>query len=134
MPAKENALSPHCTKVLELLHKSHKPMGAYELLDKLHKFGIKAPPTVYRALDTLVERGLVHRIESLNAFVACHSHEEDGHGAQFAVCRSCGVVKEIFDARLSAVIATLGKELKFQIERGLLELIGLCDACRNAEA
>ncbi len=121
-------LSPHCKKVLETLHKSGKPMSAYELLDKLHKFGIKAPPTVYRALETLVERGLVHRIESLGAFIACHDMHGD-HGAQFAVCRSCGAVEEIHDHRLTDAISALGKTLKFSIERQMLELIGLCQNC-----
>jgi Fur family transcriptional regulator, zinc uptake regulator len=81
-------LSPHCKKVLEALHKSGKPLSAYELLDKLHKFGIKAPPTVYRALETLVERGLVHRIESLGAFVACHDMHGDHRAANAGAYRS----------------------------------------------
>lgn len=110
-------------------------MTAYEILDKLRKFGIKAPPTVYRALDTLVERGMVHRIESLNAFVACHDEDEEdhehNHTAQFAVCRSCGSVTEIHDHRLSDLIHELCKKLKFRIEREMLELLGLCQQCEK---
>jgi Fur family transcriptional regulator, zinc uptake regulator len=135
MRTKSTELSAHSKKVLELLAKSAKPMTAYEILDKLRKFGIKAPPTVYRALDTLVERGMVHRIESLNAFVACHDEDEEdqdhNHTAQFAVCRSCGSVTEIHDHRLSDLIHELCKKLKFRIEREMLELLGLCQQCEK---
>lgn len=130
---KHEALTPHCEKVLALLSKSEKPLSAYDLLDKLRKHGIKAPPTVYRALETLMERGLVHRIESLGAFVACHEHshshtEEHAH-TQFAVCRNCGAVEEICDAQLTQIIKKLAASLKFRIEREMLELMGLCKKC-----
>jgi Fur family zinc uptake transcriptional regulator len=135
MRNKDTTLSPHSKKVLEVLHKSAKPMSAYELMDKLHKFGIKAPPTIYRALDTLVARGLVHRIETLSAFVACHDTKGDHDGAHFAVCRSCGNVEEIHDHRLSDSIKALAASIKFHIEREMLELIGLCKSCnRKAQA
>jgi len=132
MRTKSTELSPHSKKVMELLKQSSKPLTAYEILDKLHKFGIKAPPTVYRALDSLIERGIVHRIESLNAFVVCHDDhhgEHHDHNARFAVCRSCGTAEEIHDHRLTAFISELGKKLKFHIEREMLELSGLCHAC-----
>ncbi len=128
MHSKESPLSPHGKKVLEVLAKSDRPMGAYELLGKLQKSGIKAPPTVYRALDSLIERGLVHRIETLNAFVACKDEHDDMH-AQFAVCRACGDVIEIHDRRLTDSIKALAKQLKFRIEREMLELMGLCKKC-----
>lgn len=128
MRHKNTELSPHSKKTLEVLHKGGKPLSAYELLAKLTKFGIKAPQTVYRALDALVQRGLVHRIETLNAFVACHNHAGD-NCAQFAVCRECGAVTEIHDHRLSDAIKTLAKSLSFSIEREMLELVGLCQAC-----
>jgi Fur family zinc uptake transcriptional regulator len=128
MAKKEAALSPHCEKVLESLQKSDKPLSAYELLDKLRKFGIKAPPTIYRALDSLMQKGLVHRIETLNAFVACHNHEGDT-GAQFAVCRDCGTTIELHDHQLIDAIKALAASLKFNIERQILELIGLCQNC-----
>jgi len=130
MRTKSTELSPHSKKVLGLLSKYKTPLSAYEIIDKLRRFGIKAPPTVYRALDTLLERGLVHRIESLNAFVACHNDEED-HGTQFAVCRGCGAVVEIHDHRICNFIKEIGKKLKFHIEREMLELLGLCQACDN---
>ena len=132
MRTKNTELSPHSKKVLELLSKNDKPLSAYEILDKLHSFGIKAPSTVYRALEPLVERALVHRIESINAFVACHS-DHDGHNhthpARFAVCRSCGNAEEIHDHRLSSLLGELAKSLKFTVEREMIELLGLCRQC-----
>lgn len=127
-----HTLTPHCQKVLALLEKSAKPLTAYEVLDKLRKHGIKAPPTVYRALETLIGLGLVHRIETLNAFVACHEHEGENHHAQFAVCRECGTVDEIHDAQLSLAIKKLATSLKFHIERQMLEVMGLCNKCAGA--
>lgn len=132
---KSSELSPHSLKVFEVLSKSAKPMSAYDILDKLRRHGIKAPPTVYRALDALLERGRVHRIESLNAFVACHDEDEEDrdtdHIAQFAVCRSCGGVTEIHDHRLSTIIHDISSRLQFRIDREMLELIGQCHACRD---
>src|ERR1700749_1656084 len=129
MRTKNPDLSPHSQKVLELLGKSPKALSAYEILDKLRSFGLKAPQTVYRALDALVERGLVHRIESLNAFVACHgedsSHHHE-HGAHFAICRACGTVAEIDDHKLIDALHDAGKSIKFRIEHETLELVGLC--------
>jgi Fur family zinc uptake transcriptional regulator len=130
--SKTQTLTPHCQKVLALLDKSPKPLTAYDILDKLRKHGIKAPPTVYRALETLTEQGLVHRIETLGAFVACHEHESDHSHAQFAVCRECGSVEEIHDAQLTASIKKLAASLKFRIEREMLELMGLCSKCAPA--
>ena len=133
MRAKSSELSPHCKKVLDLLSKSSKPMSAYDILDQLRQSGIKAPPTVYRALETLMERGMVHRIESLNSFVACHSEHKE-HNAKFAVCRSCGNATEIHDPRLTTFINNLAKKLDFHIEREMLELSGLCADCNHEHA
>jgi Fur family transcriptional regulator, zinc uptake regulator len=79
-----------------------------------------------------VERGLVHRIETLGAFVACHDHGGDGAHAQFAVCRACGSVEEIHDAKLTLSIKKLAQSLKFRIEREMLELMGLCHNCSSS--
>ncbi len=130
MRTKSKDISPHSKKLLEILQQSETPLTAYELLEKLRAFGIKAPQTVYRALDSLVERGLVHRIQSLSAFVACHNDEED-HGNQFAVCRNCGVVMELHDHRICDIIKDVSKNLSFTIEREILEIIGLCQKCSN---
>lgn len=136
MGTRNTELSTHSKKVLELLARSSRPLSAYEILNKLHRHGIKAPTTVYRALDALVARGMAHRIESLNAFVACHDHNNaahEQHNARFAVCRDCGSAEEIHDPRLTGFIRELGRKLKFHIEREMLELSGLCHECAHKE-
>ena len=91
-------------QVLGLVLDSAKPAGAYDLLEKLrpHHHGA-APPTVYRALDFLLEQGLIHKVERLSAFVGClhgveeHDDEVHHHAAQFLICRRCGQVTELND-------------------------------------
>ena len=128
MHTEDIKLGKHSKSVLDVLGKSSTPLSAYDILEKLRKRGVKAPATVYRALETLVGQGMVHRIESINAFVACHNKEAD-HGSQFAVCRDCGTVVEIHDHSICQSIAAIGKKLKFRIEREMLELLGLCQKC-----
>jgi Fur family zinc uptake transcriptional regulator len=133
MRKKTDDLSTNDRKVLALLGKSAKPMSAYAILDKLRGAGVKAPPTVYRALEALMKKGLVHRIASLNAFVACHNEEAD-HGTQFAVCRGCGTTLEIHDHRICDAIREIGARLKFRVEKEMLELLGQCQRCAKADA
>jgi Fur family transcriptional regulator, zinc uptake regulator len=127
----EKNLTPHAKKVFALLTKSTKPLTAYEILHKLSSSGIKAPPTVYRALDNLMTKKMIHRIQSLNAFVACDA-DEIGHEAQFAVCKSCGTVEEIHDSRISNYIKKIGKDLNFRVESEIFELSGICAKCDEA--
>lgn len=128
MKNKRSEISHNSKTVLALLRKSKKPYTAYDILAKLQNSGVKAPQTIYRALDELSERGLVHRIQSLGAFVACHSEEEE-HGTQFAVCRKCSKVMELHDHRICEFIQEIGKNINFSIEREMLEVIGLCADC-----
>lgn len=119
-------------RVLELVWESHQPLGAYGILDRLTAEGHKpAPPTVYRALDFLLEQGLVHRIASLNAYMGCAdpSHQ---HLACFFLCESCGNAEELEDSRalMQALQASAGKR-GFRIRQPLLEIGGLCRACRD---
>ena len=130
MRTKSTEISPHGKRVLALLNKSKAPLTAYDILGKLQKEGIKAPQTIYRALDALEARGLIHRVQSLGAFVACHSEEED-HGTQFVVCRACKSVVELHDHRICDFIKEIGIKLKFHIEREMLELMGLCQKCER---
>jgi Fur family zinc uptake transcriptional regulator len=125
-------LTPIRRRVLELIWQSHRPAGAYDLLALMGGEGQRvAPPTVYRALDFLVEQGLVHRVESLNAFIGC---TEPGHAVQqdIFICKSCGTAIEINDPELSARIAADAKALDFQVERQTIEVVGLCRDCRQA--
>ncbi len=130
MRNKSTNISPHGKNVLALLKKSKIPLTAYDILGKLQNAGVKAPQTVYRALDSLLERGLIHRIQSLGAFVACHNDEQD-HGTQFAVCRKCNKVLEIHNHSICKSIKEIGTKINFHIEREMLELIGICGDCKK---
>ena len=118
-------------RVLELVWASHEPVGAYGLLDRLAAEGIKAvPPTVYRALDFLLEQGLVHRLERLNAYVGC-SHRHGPHTAQFLICMGCRRVAELDDPAIGSALLQSAKSRGFTIERQTVEVEGLCPECRN---
>lgn len=120
-------------RVLELVWASHKPLGAYDILDTLaRKDGRRAaPPTVYRALDFLLEQGLVHRIASLNAFIGCPSPEHS-HQGQFLICRQCHVAIELDRAPIRQAIADSASAAGFQIESETVEITGLCAQCQAA--
>lgn len=126
-------LTPIRRRVLELVWGSHRPIGAYALLDRLRDDGrSSAPPTVYRALDFLLGRGLIHRIESLNAFVGC-SHPGESHLVQFLICRSCGMTAELDDRRLGDAIGRSAAEQGFAIQSRVVELSGVCASCQSAK-
>lgn len=119
-------------RVLELVWANHKPVGAYDLLPKLAEEGFNsAPPTVYRALDFLLELGLVHRISSLNAFIGC-DHPGEDHPTCFFVCRACGQAQELDADQLSAIARQAEQALGVKVEQQMTELLGLCPACRKA--
>ena len=114
--------------VLAALRKLGKPTSAYGLIEELKAEGIKAPPTVYRALGRLIEGGLVHRLESLNAFVACtHAHSQDA--VAFAVCDDCGTVTEFESEQLSQILADWARKAGFGLRQKTLELRGRCSSC-----
>lgn len=124
-------LTPLRRRVLEVVWSSHKPIGAYDILGVLaSERGSAAPPTVYRALDFLLENGLVHRIESLNAFVGCTKPDRD-HAWQFLICRSCGQATEISDRELEKAIVGAAERGGFTVQRRTIELAGLCSSCRD---
>ncbi len=129
--AKGVRLTEQRRRVLELIWKSHEPVGAYTLLDRLRDGGVRAqPPTVYRALDFLVENGLIHRIESLNAYVGCAAPAER-HVGQFLICTGCRSAAELDDASIGAAIAARAKEIGFAVSRATVEVAGLCPNCRT---
>jgi Fur family zinc uptake transcriptional regulator len=116
-------------RVLELIWQSHRPSGAYELLEQLAAEGRKpSPPTVYRALDFLLAHGLVHRISSRNAYVGC-SRPREAHMAQIFICDHCGVALEQADSTLSRCIQRNAETLQFEIHAQTVEIIGLCPHC-----
>lgn len=119
--------------VLEALEQAEKPMGAYELLEGLKPEGFRSPLQVYRALDQLIEDGIVHRIESLSAFSLC-SHREcagEGHMA-FAICTNCGKADELHDPNLDRVLRRLARSSGFRANGATVELSGLCGTCSDA--
>ncbi|HRQ82041.1 MAG TPA: Fur family transcriptional regulator [Azospirillaceae bacterium] len=125
-------LTPLRRRVLELVWSNHKPHGAYALLEALERESDRkiAPLTVYRALDFLVEQGLAHRIESLNAYVGC-SAPGDGHSAQFLVCERCGCAQEIDDAAISAAVGDSAAARGFAVRRKTIEISGVCRICQE---
>jgi Fur family zinc uptake transcriptional regulator len=121
-------------RVLELVLDRHTPVGAYDILERLaEERGRVAPPTVYRALDFLVSQGLVHRVDSRNAFVGC-VRADGTHRACFLLCRECGAVAELVDPDLDAAVEALARRAGFEIGRQVIEIEGRCAACRALEA
>ena len=119
-------------RVLEILLESHVALGAYDVLGRLRSEGHAAqPPVAYRALDFLVSQGLAHRIERLNAFVACHRPAECEAPA-FLICRACNRVAETGAVPKRGALAQDAQALGFAIEATVVEAQGLCPGCRDA--
>jgi Fur family transcriptional regulator, zinc uptake regulator len=134
LDARSVRLTPVRRRTLEILLEAHRAMGAYEVLERLAADGFgKQPPVVYRALDFLVDQGLVHRIRRLNAFAAC-MHPGEAHQPVFLICQSCDAVAEAPGARVRAVIEAAAAEVGFAVERATVEAQGVCPACRGAAA
>jgi Fur family zinc uptake transcriptional regulator len=122
-------LTPLRQRVLEIVWRAHEPIGAYEILAELARERDKAaPPTVYRALEFLMTAGLVHRIDSLNAFIGCDEPSKP-HVAQFLVCRQCQRVVELDDPAINSLLAEKSRAAGFVLEPASLELTGLCTEC-----
>jgi Fur family transcriptional regulator, zinc uptake regulator len=116
-------------RVLELVWSSHEPVKAYDILDMIRGDDFSsAPPTVYRALDFLQAEGMVHKIESLNAYVGC-AQPDNKHISQFLICHSCGSVAEMEDAEVRNLLAETAKQLGFHVDYEIIEIKGLCSAC-----
>jgi Fur family zinc uptake transcriptional regulator len=116
-------------KVFELVIKAGQPVGAYRLLEAMQDKGTRVmPPTVYRALNFLQGKGLVHRIESLNAFVACTQHEHE-HEGQFLICSDCGKTEELADESVSEMLREKASAHGFTLTQQTIELKGLCKDC-----
>lgn len=121
--------TPVRARALEILLETHRAMGAYDLLERLRAEGLGSqPPVAYRALEFLVENGFAHRIEKLNAFIAC-DHPGDGHAAAFLICRACGAVAEAATPE-GGPLAALAEDVGFDVERAVVEVEGLCPLCR----
>lgn len=126
---------PNLTKnqslVLNSLLNSDGPMSAYSILDALRDDGFKAPLQVYRALDQLMKANIVHKLESLNAYVACSHPACENHGTTaFAICDNCKNVDEITDKKLTSQLKSLGKASDFALVNSTVELRGICKTCQ----
>jgi len=127
-------LTPIRRKVLATLLASHKPLGAYEIIDRLAPKGPRpAPITAYRALEFLRENGLVHRIESRNAFVACVNNHAVGDLVVFLICEHCGAVGEAPSAAVAAELKTAARAAGFQPKAPVIEISGVCAHCQQHE-
>lgn len=131
----------HATNILGALSAASRPLSAYDLLDRLRPTGVAAPLTVYRALNKLIASGKVHRIESLNAFVACRTGEHHQHQCEagetssgprsvgFAICDQCGQVEEFVEDKLFAQLHRGIAKRGFKPAMTAVEVHGQCSAC-----
>ncbi len=125
-------LTPVRERVLEILLQEHRAMGAYEVLDRLREEGLGSqPPVAYRALDFLVANGFVHRIERLNAFIACTQPGEN-HAPAFLICRVCNGVAEAAGSNLGSRLGKVASKAGFEIESTVVEAEGICPNCRDS--
>lgn len=124
-------LTPVRRRVLEVLLEHHRAMGAYDVLDRLRAEGFGSqPPVAYRALDFWVEAGLVHKIQKLNAFVAC-AHPSSGHDPVFMICRGCETVAEGTVDPDDSAVKRAASAAGFQVETTVREVEGLCPKCQK---
>ena len=136
--SKKSKQSPGLTNkqalVRNLLGKTKGPLSAYAILNQLHDSGFRGPVQVYRALEKLMELGLVHRLESLNAFVACQQRTCDHQSKKtiiFTICEICGSVQELVNNGLEHLVRSLEKDIDFLTNRSVIELKGICSTCKD---
>lgn len=124
--------TPLRRRVFEIILRAGKPIGAYDILERLRDHGkIAAPISVYRVLDFLIEQRFVHRLATINAYMACVT-PEDPHAAQFLICQSCGSVSEISDPAMDKAIADGAKAADFRVSYPLVEIMGVCSHCTRS--
>ncbi|MFN7782499.1 MAG: Fur family transcriptional regulator [Lysobacterales bacterium] len=121
-------------QVLRLIAEADKPVKAYALLEQMRdERGPVAPPTVYRALDFLLENGFIHKLESINAFVGCH-HPRQQHSVPFLICKRCLATVELEDEAVTRLLLQQARALGFEPHAQTLEVHGLCANCGGADA
>ena len=123
--------TPVRRKALEILLQEHRALGAYEMLDRLRDAGFGSqPPVAYRALEFLVANGFAHKIERLNAFIAC-AHPGANHSPAFMICRLCDSVAEAQSSPARGALGEAARATGFKIERTVVEAEGICPACAD---
>src|SRR5262249_26427445 len=127
-------LTPIRRQVLATLLISHKPLGAYEIVERLAPRRLRpAPITAYRALEFLRENGLVHRIESRNAFIACVHNHAAGALVVFLICERCGAVGEASSPEVTTTLTSAARAADFTPKSPVIEVTGVCSHCRRTE-
>lgn len=123
--------------VLNILLRDHKTMGAYDILDKMRDLHIEGqgkpqPPTVYRALDFLLNLGLIHKVESQNSFYACmvDKSQDEHHLAQAFICDACGHVDEKIARQSAQNLFEKAASFGFKIDKVIMECRGICATCQ----
>jgi Fur family zinc uptake transcriptional regulator len=130
--AKGTRLTPIRRRVFEVLHGFDKPLGAYDLVDLLGSQGRRmAPITVYRALDFLIEQGLVHRLASRNAYIANSNVSSSHRTTAFLICEGCGDVNEITSPDVADTVLKVLQEQGYQPRTRILEITGRCAHCQD---
>lgn len=129
-------LTPTRRRVLELITNADGPVKAYELLELLSKEDKQnkrrtAPPTVYRALEFLLDNHFIHRLETLNAFVSC-VHPDEDHNGQFLICQQCDAVVEVPGDSLSSEVLAAADKHGFAASKQVVEVYGKCNNCQLA--
>jgi Fur family zinc uptake transcriptional regulator len=125
-------LTPIREQVLGLIAANRKPIKAYDLLELMKaEVGANAPPTVYRALDFLLGHGFIHRLSSINAYVACH-HPSIDHSVPFLICDSCQNTIELEDESIAKTLSLKAEALGFHPRAQILEVHGWCRQCTLA--
>ena len=128
-------LTPQRLEVLRLMSLQQGAISAYDLLDLLREKEPQAkPPTVYRALEFLLEQGFVHKVESTNSYVLCHLFDQPTHSSAMFICDRCGVVKEECAEGVEDIMHTLAAKMGFALRHNVIEAHGLCSACVEVEA
>lgn len=127
-PSKRRPAPEQDQMIVEALRAAGRPVSAYEIIDRLREKASLAPQTVYRSLDRLIAAGSAHRLESLNAFVAC-SHTTHEGAAVFAICDACGAVEELENSRAIDALSEWARKARFAVRAMTIELRGRCAVC-----
>ncbi len=131
-PSAPARLNETQTRIRDLLARAQKPLSAYDVIDALREHGRIAPPTVYRALQKLIDEGFAHRLETRNAYVACRDQGHccgHRHRAGFMICRVCGHTLEFGDEEIERLLSAVAARGGFTAERVAIEIQGLCADC-----
>ena len=126
-------LTPIRRQILELVWAGHHPVKAYDLIDTLRGRGVRAgPPTIYRTLDFLLKAGLIHRLDTVNAFIGCGAHGRP-HTGLFFICQGCGDVVELDAPAAARLIGAEAEALEFEVQPQAVEILGHCRRCADRQ-